>query len=302
MKEIAILIPCYNEAITIGNVISSFRAVLPDATIYVYDNNSTDNTSEIALQAGAVVRKEPHQGKGNVIRRMFREINADCYLIVDGDHTYPAEAAPDMCREILENGADMVIGDRLSTSYYQENTRLFHNSGNRIMCKLINYLFQANICDIMTGYRAMSPLFVKNFPVLSHGFEIETEMTIHALDKSFMIRELPITYRDRPKGSFSKLNTYRDGMRVLYTVFTLFKDYQPMKFFSGWALLLITVGTLLIFPVLTEYFQTGLVPRFPTLIAVGFLFLIAILLWICGLILEVIGKKHRQLYELFLNR
>ncbi|MGL4292626.1 MAG: glycosyltransferase family 2 protein [Bacteroidales bacterium] len=302
MQEIAVLIPCYNEALTIRKVIQSFRKELPSASIYVYDNNSTDDTFEIARKEGVIVRKEYHQGKGNVIRRMFREIKADCYLIVDGDNTYPAESAKDMCREVLEHGVDMVIGDRLSTSYFKENKRLFHNTGNKTMCRLINYLFNANICDIMTGYRAMSPLFVKNFPVLSHGFEIETEMTIHALDKRFLIREIPVDYRDRPAGSVSKLNTFTDGFRVLYTVFSLFKDYKPMKFFSACALILISLGTLLFIPVLIEYFQTGLVPRFPTLIVSGFILLIAILLWICGLILEVIGKKHRQLYELMLNK
>ena len=229
-KTIAVLIPCYNESQTITKVVSAFRTALPEATVYVYDNNSTDGTDELARAAGAVVRYERRQGKGNVIRSMFRQIEADCYLMVDGDDTYPAEHARQMCDLVLEQQADMVIGDRLSATYFTENSRAFHNMGNRLVRKLINSLFGSHIHDIMTGYRAFSRLFVKSFPVLSKGFEIETEMTIHAVDKNFLIREIPVEYRDRPEGSVSKLNTYADGMKVLGTIFKLYKDYKPMAF------------------------------------------------------------------------
>ena len=300
-KKIAVLIPCYNESKTIEKVVKDYKKVLPDADIYVYDNNSTDNTDKIAKNAGAIVRYEYKQGKGNVIRSMFREIEADCYLMIDGDDTYPSEFAPLMCDYILEGKADMVIGDRLSSTYFTENKRPFHNFGNRIVRFLINKLFKNNIKDIMTGYRAFSYEFVKGFPVLSKGFEIETEMTIHAVDKNFKLVEIPVTYRDRPEGSVSKLNTYKDGFKVLKTIAILFKEYKPALFFNFLASILIIISLILGIPVLVEYFNTGLVPRFPTLIVSGLLIVISLLLIVCGIILQVIVKKHKQLYELYLN-
>ena len=300
-KKIAVLIPCYNEAKTIEKVVKDYRKVLPNADIYVYDNNSKDGTDEIAKKAGAIVRYEYRQGKGNVIRTMFREIDADCYLMIDGDDTYPAENAKEMCDLVLDGKADMVIGDRLSSTYFQENKRPFHNFGNKIVRWLINTLFQNNIKDIMTGYRAFSYEFVKGFPVLSKGFEIETEMTIHAVDKNFKLVEIPVTYRDRPEGSVSKLNTYSDGMKVLKMIATLFKEYKPFWFFGLFACLLLFLSFGMGFPVVLEYFKTGLVPRFPTLIVSSIFLVLSIVLWITGIILEVIAKKHKQLYELYLN-
>ena len=288
----AVLIPCYNEAMTIEKVVADFRRELPDATIYVYDNNSTDSTAEIARRAGAIVKREYRQGKGNVVRSMLRDIDADCYLMVDGDDTYPAESAREMCR-LVEDGADMVIGDRLSSTYFTENKRPFHNEGNRLVRFLI-------IHDIMTGYRALSRTFAKNFPIISRNFEIETEMTIHALDKNFLIRELKIDYRDRQEGSHSKLNTYLDGMKVVATVFMMFRDYRPLKFFSLISALLLLLAILMFIPVFIEYMQTGLVPRFPTLIVSGFIGIASLLTFFCGVVLEVMTKKHRQLYELML--
>ncbi|WP_343250903.1 glycosyltransferase family 2 protein [Diplocloster hominis] len=302
MSKIAVLIPCYNESITIKKVVEDYRRVLPEADIYVYDNNSTDQTDKIAAQAGAIVRYEGRQGKGNVIRSMFRQIDADAYLMIDGDDTYPADRAREMVRLVLEEGVDMVIGDRLSSTYFSENKRRFHNMGNRMVRFLINGLFRSDIRDIMTGYRAFSRLFVKNFPVLSRGFEIETEMTIHALDKNFLITEIPVAYRDRPAGSHSKLNTLGDGVRVLKTIVTLFRDYRPLLFFSILSVFLVTMAALLFFPVLIEYFETGLVRRFPTLIVSGVAAIMGMLLWVCGIVLHVMGKMHRQLYELILNR
>lgn len=303
MKEkIAVIIPCYNEAKTIKKVINDYKKALPEATIYVYDNNSSDGTDKIALENGAVVRYEYKQGKGNVIRSMFREIEADCYLMVDGDDTYPAENAREMCNLILEGKADMVNGDRLSSTYFTENKRLFHNFGNKIVRLSINKLFNNDIRDIMTGYRAFSYEFVKGFPVLSKGFEIETEMTIHAVDKNYKVVEIPVSYRDRPEGSVSKLNTYKDGFKVLMTIANLFKEYKPAIFFNIIALLVLTVSLVLGIPVFVEYFKTGLVPRFPSLIVAGILLNIALLLWITGIILQVIVKKHKQLYELMLNQ
>lgn len=302
MDKIAVLIPCYNESKTIAKVVSDYKQALPEAEIYVYDNNSTDGTDEIARRAGANVRYEPRQGKGNVIRSMFRDLDADCYLMIDGDDTYPAENAREMCRLVLERGVDMVIGDRLSSTYFQENKRPFHNFGNVLVRSLINKIFHNDVKDIMTGYRAFSKTFVKHFPVLSKGFEIETEMTIHALDKNFLLREIPVTYRDRPAGSVSKLNTYSDGFKVIMTIFKLFRDYKPMFFFSILSIILFLISACFVTPVLMEYFDTGLVPRFPTLIVCGFLVLLAMLLWSCGLILEVLVKKHRQLYEILLNK
>ena len=299
-KKIAILIPCYNESKTIAKVVKDYKSVLPEADIYVYDNNSTDGTDQIAKKAGAIVKYEYKQGKGNVIRSMFKQINADCYLMIDGDDTYPKENAKEMCDLILEGKADMVIGDRLSSTYFQENKRPFHNFGNKLVRGLINTLFKSNVRDIMTGYRAFSYDFVKTFPVLSKGFEIETEMTIHALDKNFLLKEIPVEYRDRPKGSVSKLNTYSDGFRVLKTIARLFKEYKPMAFFGIISLLFFIISLCFGTPVFIEYFKTGLVPRMPTLIFAGFMLMIAILLLICGIILEVVVKKHRQLFELIL--
>ena len=300
-KKIAVLIPCYNESKTIAKVVKDYKSVLPDADIYVYDNNSTDHTDEIAKKAGAIVRYEYKQGKGNVIRTMFREIEADCYLMIDGDDTYPKENAQEMCDYILEGKADMVIGDRLSSTYFTENKRPFHNFGNRIVRFLINKLFKNNVKDIMTGYRAFSYAFVKGFPVLSKGFEIETEMTIHAVDKNFKLVEIPVSYRDRPEGSVSKLNTYKDGFKVLKTIATLFKEYRPTLFFNLISLFLLIFACILGFPVILEYFDTGLVPKFPSLIVSCILLVLAILLWITGIILEVINKKYRQTYELLLT-
>ena len=288
----AVLIPCYNEAMTIEKVVADFRRELPDATIYVYDNNSTDSTAEIARRAGAIVKREYRQGKGNVVRSMLRDIDADCYLMVDGDDTYPAESAREMCR-LVEDGADMVIGDRLSSTYFTENKRPFHNEGNRLVRFLINRIFHSDIHDIMTGYRALSRTFAKNFPIISRNFEIETEMTIHALDKNFLIRELKIDYRDRQEGSHSKLNTYLDGMKVVATVFMMFRDYRPLKFFSLVSALLLLLAILMFIPVFIEYMQTGLVPRFPTLIVSGFIGIASLLTFFCGVVLEVMTKKHR---------
>ena len=266
MDRIAVLIPCYNEAKTVAKVVTDFKAVLPEAVIYVYDNNSTDGTAELAAAAGAVVRHEYRQGKGNVVRRMFREIDAECYIMTDGDDTYPAEFAPAMVDKVLHHQADMVVGDRLSSTYYQENKRPFHNFGNALVKKSINLLFRNNIKDMMTGYRAFSYEFVKTFPVLSGGFEIETEMSIHAVDKNLHIENEVIEYRDRPEGSESKLNTYSDGLKVLMTIVRLFRQYKPLAFFSIVALVLFLVALILFIPIFVTYVRTGEVPRIPTLI------------------------------------
>ena len=301
-NKIAVLIPCYNESKTIEKVVKDYKKALPDADIYVYDNNSSDDTDKIAKKAGAIVKYEYRQGKGNVIRTMFRDIDADCYLMIDGDDTYPAENAREMCDLVLDGKADMVIGDRLSSTYFTENKRPFHNFGNRIVRLLINKIFNNNVKDIMTGYRAFSYDFVKGFPVLSKGFEIETEMTIHAVDKNYKLVEVPVTYRDRPEGSVSKLNTYSDGFKVLKTIATLFKEYKPALFFNIFAFIILAVSLVMGIPVVCEYFNTGLVPRFPTLIVSCIFLLVSILLWITGIILQVIVKKHRQLYELLIVR
>ena len=301
MKKIAILIPCYNESKTIEKVVKDYKKVLPEADIYVYDNNSSDGTDKIAKSAGAIVKYEYRQGKGNVIRSMFREIEADCYLMIDGDDTYPSENAKEMCDLVLEGKADMVIGDRLSSTYFTENKRPFHNFGNKIVRLLINKLFKNNVKDIMTGYRAFSYEFVKGFPVLSKGFEIETEMTIHAVDKNYKLVEIPVTYRDRPEGSVSKLNTYSDGLKVLKTIANLFKEYKPAFFFNIFASLFLIVSLVLGIPVFIEYFNTGLVEKFPSLIVAGISLVISLLLWITGIILQVIVKKDKQQYELYLN-
>lgn len=302
MDKIAVLIPCYNESLTIEKVVSDYKEALPEATIYVYDNNSSDHTDELARKAGAKVVYEYRQGKGNVIRSMFRDIDAECYLMIDGDDTYPAENAREMVDLVLNKGVDMVIGDRLSSTYFTENKRPFHNMGNRIVRSLINHLFHSNVKDIMTGYRAFSRLFVKSFPVLSKGFEIETEMTIHALDKNFLLEEIPVTYRDRPEGSESKLNTVSDGMKVLKTIASLFRDYKPLLFFSCASIICLLLGIGFFVPVFVSYIHTGLVEKIPTIIVSGVVFTVGILLWICGLILDVVVKTHRQLYEIELNQ
>ena len=301
MDKIAVLIPCYNEAATIEKVVRDFRAALPEATVYVYDNNSTDGSGDLARAAGAVVRRERRQGKGNVIRTMFRDIEARCYLMVDGDDTYPAEQARQLTDAVLLEGADMAVGDRLSSTYFTQNKRPFHNLGNVLVRGLVNRFFHGHIVDIMTGYRAFSRLFVKSFPVLSKGFEIETEMSIHALDKNFRLVNVPVDYRDRPAGSHSKLNTYSDGARVLMTIFRLVKDYKPLAFFSAVSLLLILFAGVLFVPVFLEYLATGLVERFPTLIVAGFLAVGGLLTLCCGLILDTVIKKERQDFELWLN-
>lgn len=296
----AVLIPCYNEGTTIAKVVGDFKAALPHADIYVYDNNSTDSTVEQALAAGAIVCRETLQGKGNVMRRMFREVEADCYIMVDGDDTYPASVAAEMEDWVLHHKVDMVVGDRLSSTYFSENKRPLHNSGNRLVRFLIRRFWHTDIHDIMTGYRAMSRRFVKHYPVMSPNFEIETEMTIHALDKRFLIHEIPVPYRDRPQGSVSKLNTYRDGLLVLRTIFTLFKEYRPLRFFGWLAFFLALLSVLLFVPILVEYLQTGLVPRFPTLFVSLFLGLAALQSFFTGLCLDVIVNKDRKSYELTL--
>ena len=302
MSKIAVLIPCYNEAKTIEKVVRDYKKALPEADIYVYDNNSTDGTNEIARKAGAIVRYERKQGKGNVIRTMFREIEADCYLMIDGDDTYPAESAREMCDYVLNENVDMVIGDRLSSTYFTENKRAFHNFGNRIVRWSINTIFRSKINDIMTGYRAFSYEFVKSYPVLSKGFEIETEMTIHAIDKNFTLKEIPVQYRDRPEGSVSKLNTYKDGVRVMKTIATLFKEYKPGLFFNIISGLIFIIAAILAIPVFIEYMNTGLVPRFPTLIVSGLLVVISLLLTTTSIILQVIVKKNKQIFEILLNQ
>lgn len=297
MEKIAVLIPCYNESQTVEKVVTDWKKELPEATIYVYDNNSTDNTAEIAAKAGAVVRCEYQQGKGNVIRRMFREIDAECYIMIDGDDTYPAEFGRAMVEKVLDRGVDMVVGDRLSSTYFEENKRPFHNFGNSLVRGTINRLFKSNIRDIMTGYRAFSYQFVKTFPVLSKGFEIETEMSIHAVEKNMLVENVIIEYRDRPEGSESKLNTYSDGMKVLATIARLYKNYKPFRFFGALAFLLIIISALMFVPVLITYVKTGLVPNFPTLIVSGFVALAAIQSFFAGMILTTLVEKDRQDFE-----
>ena len=301
MKKVAVLIPCYNEEKTVEKVVADYRRALPQADIYVYDNNSTDRTAELARKAGAIVRREYRQGKGNVIRSMFRQIDADCYLMIDGDDTYPAENAREMVEYVLSGQADMVIGDRLSSTYFTENKRPFHNMGNVLVRRLINWLFHSNINDIMTGYRAFSKAFVKGFPVLSRGFEIETEMSIHAVDKNFLLKEIPVTYRDRPDGSESKLNTYSDGFRVLKTIFRLVREYRPLAFFSAFALLFLLITLILFLPVFVDYLRTGLVDRVPTLVVSGVFGTCSLLSFLVGVILDVVVKKDRQMYEILMN-
>ena len=302
MDEIAVLIPCYNEAATVAKVVADYRAVLPGATIYVYDNNSTDGTGALAAAAGAVVRREAQQGKGNVLRRMFREVDARCYLLVDGDDTYPADAAPKMVAAVLEHGADMVVGDRLSSTYFTENKRPFHNFGNSLVRFSINRLFGSRIQDIMTGYRAFSFLFAKTFPVLSRGFEIETEMSIHAVERNMQIENVVVEYRDRPAGSESKLNTYSDGAKVLGTILRLYKNYRPFGFFSLLAAMLAVLSAGFMVPVVAEYFRTGLVPRFPTLIVCACGMVAALLLFTAGIVLSNLLTQDARNFEFKLQQ
>ena len=297
MDKIAVLIPCYNESQTIEKVVKDWKRELPEAVIYVYDNNSKDGTDEIAREAGAVVRYEYQQGKGNVIRRMFREIDAQCYIMIDGDDTYPAEMGREMVNKVLERNVDMVVGDRLSSTYFEENKRPFHNFGNSLVRGSINRLFRSNIRDIMTGYRAFSYEFVKSFPVLSKGFEIETEMSIHAVDKNMAVENIIIEYRDRPQGSESKLNTYSDGFKVLKTIGRLYKNYKPMQFFGMVSLLLFIIAACMFVPVLITYFEIRLVPNFPTLIVSGFMALAALQSLFSGMILSTIAERERQEFE-----
>lgn len=301
MDKIAVLIPCYNEGKTIEKVVTDFKKVLPEAVIYVYDNNSTDGTAQIAEKAGAVVRHEYCQGKGNVIRRMFQEVDAKCYLMVDGDDTYPAESAREMADKVLERKVDMVVGDRLSSTYFEENKRPFHNFGNSIVRWGINTFFKNDIKDIMTGYRAFSYRFVKTFPVLSKGFEIETEMSIHAIDKNMFVENVVIEYRDRPEGSESKLNTYSDGMKVIGTIIRLFQTYRPLTFFGTVAAILMLLAVGFFIPVGITYADTGLVPNFPTLIVCGFVALASIQSFFAGLILQTMYRKNRQDFEMQLQ-
>ena len=300
--RVAVLIPCFNEAVTIAKVVADVRRVLPQATIYVYDNNSTDDTGRLACEAGARVVKEPRQGKGNVLRSMFRDIEADCYVLIDGDDTYGVDVLPHMVGLVTDEGVDMVVGDRLSSTYLEVNNRPGHNFGNLLVRFLINRMFNNNVPDIMSGCRAFSRLFVKNFPVLSQGFEIETEMTIYALDNNFVLRSLPVPYNNRPAGSTSKLSTLSDGWRVMLKVFSLFVHYRPLLSFSIVAAILALAGIAGAVPVFVEYFATGLVPRFPTLIVCGFVVLLAMLMLVCGLILHVVNTRHKQLTELMMNR
>ena len=302
MDKIAVLIPCYNEERTVEKVVRDFRKALPDAVVYVYNNNSTDRTAELAEKAGAIVRNEYMQGKGNVIRRMFREIDALCYIMTDGDDTYPVESAREMADLVLNKQVDMVVGDRLSSTYFTENKRPFHNFGNTIVRKSINILFKNGIKDIMTGYRAFSYEFVKTFPVLSQGFEIETEMSIHAVDKNMHVANVVINYRDRQAGSESKLNTYSDGMKVLRTIVRLYRNYRPMSFFGMIAAILAVISAVFFIPVLIEYLQTGLVPNFPTLITCGFTMLSSIHAFFAGMMLQTMVQKNRQDFEMQLHR
>lgn len=297
-KSITVLIPCLNEEVAIGKVVRDFRKYLPEARVVVYDNDSTDKTAQVARDAGAEVVCEPQRGKGNVVRSMFEQTDADIYVLVDGDDTYPAEEVQKLIAPVAEGKADMVVGDRLSSSYFSENKRPFHNMGNRLVRSLVNRLFKRRLADIMSGYRVMSRRFVKNFPVISSGFEIETEMTVFALERHFKVREIPVAYRDRPEGSVSKLNTVFDGVKVLKTVMMLFRDYRPFAFFSTLAFVAACVGLGLFVPVLVEYWKTGLVPRFPTLIVACFIILVSILLFFVGLLLDVIKRNNDRTYHM----
>ena len=301
LDKIAVLIPCYNESKSIAKVISDMKRELPEAAIYVYDNNSTDGTDKIAREAGAIVRYEHQQGKGNVIRSMFRDIDARCYLMVDGDDTYPAEYAREMCEKVLNDHTDMVVGDRLSSTYFTENKRPFHNFGNSLVRGSINWLFHSHIKDIMTGYRAMSYQFVKTFPVLSQNFEIETEMTIHAIDKNMQVDNVIIDYRDRPEGSESKLNTYSDGFKVLKTIVKMFRDYKPLQFFSSIAAVLILLAAIFFIPIFAKYLEYGVVTKIPSLIVIGFVVVTGIICLFSGIILTTLVRQHKQDFEFHLN-
>lgn len=296
MKTV-ILIPCYNESKTIGKVVSDFKKVMPHADIYVYDNNSTDGTDEIAKNAGAIVRYEYQQGKGNVVKSMFREITADCYIMVDGDDTYPAETATEIEKLILNGEADMVIGDRLSSTYFEENDRLFHNTGNRVVRKFINMFFSCDLNDIMTGMRGFSYNFVKSFPISSKEFEIETEMSVFALINNFKIKEIPVEYRDRIEGSESKLNTYSDGLKVLRMIFSLIRDEKPLFYFTTITLILLIIAGIYFFPILFKYFSTGYVLKIPTLIMISTVVIVATIIFFTGVILHVLKKQHADNLE-----
>ena len=300
--RVVVLIPCYNEAVTVAKVVADVKRALPTAQVVVCDNNSTDGTASIAREAGAQVVTESRQGKGNVLRTLFRNIDADCYIIIDGDDTYSVDQLPHMADMVLSEGVDMVIGDRISTSYLQVNKRRYHNSGNLFLRFLINKMFNSSVPDILSGLRALSPAFVKNFPILSHGFEIETEMTIYALDNNFALCSIPVAYNNRPEGSTSKLNTFSDGFKVIKKTFSLFIHFKPLLFFSILASVLFLAGAIGMIPVFVEYFATGLVPRFPTLIVCGFVILLSLLLLVCGLILEVANTRHKQLMEVLMNK
>lgn len=301
-KKVAVLLPCYNESLTIEKVIKDFKGALPDAEIWVYDNNSTDGSAEIAEKAGAKLRYIRQQGKGHVVRRMFQEIEADCYVMVDSDDTYPADEVQKLVDPILSGEADMVIGDRLSSTYLTENKRQFHGFGNKLVRFLISWIFKQQIHDVMTGYRSFNRLFVKNCPVLSGGFEIETEMTLFACDKRMALKEVPITYRDRPEGSVSKLNTFSDGFKVLLMIFNMFRNYKPLLFFTWVALFLVLLSAIAMVPVLSDYFATGLVPKYPTLIVAGFTAMAGLLSFVCGLILDSVKKYNDQQFEIGLMR
>lgn len=301
MPKIAIIIPCYNEELTIANVINDCKKYLPQADIFVCDNNSADSTAKISKESGAVVMYEKRQGKGNAVRKLFRNVDADCYVMIDGDGAHPLNYVKEMCDFVLKGDVDIVVGDRTNT-YFNKNKRRFHNIGNRLVRLIINKIFKSNVRDIMSGYRVMSKFFVKSFPVLSEGFEIETEMTIHALDKKFTIKEIPIDYNERTEGSFSKLNTLSDGFLVLKTIFSLFKNYKPFYFFSIIAFILFAVSMILFIPIFIEFLQTSKVPRYPTLIVSGAIATMSLIMWICGIILQTIVRKHNEIYELMLNQ
>ena len=297
--KMAVLIPCYNEAVSIAKVIDDFRHELPEADIYVYDNNSTDDTAEIALKHGAIVKKEYRQGKGNVVRSMFRDIDADIYIMVDGDDTYPASSVHDLIEPVLNDQNDITVGDRHSNGTYKdENTRILHHFGNHLVKRSINLLFNANLCDIMSGYRVFNKKFVKNMPVNSHGFEIETEITLHCLDKNFRLSEIPINYKERSEGSYSKLNTFSDGAKILKTIFWIFKDYKPLAFFSALSLLFFILGLLAGMPVIIEFIQTSYITKIPSAILAIGLMLISVLSLFSGFILDTIVKLHHERYEL----
>ena len=298
-EKIAVLIPCYNEELTIKKVIEDFKRELPEADIYVYNNNSKDKTYEIASKCGVIVRNEYNQGKGNVVRRMFREIDADIYIMVDADDTYPAEFVHKLIEPIRNNTADMVVGDRLSNgTYKKENKRKFHNFGNNLVKKAINTVFKSNLNDIMSGYRAFNKMFVKNIPVLSSKFEIETEMTLHALDKKFIVKEIPIEYRDRPEGSVYKLNTVNDGVKVIKTIIKMYKDFKPRKFFWCIGFIIILLGIIIGAPVIMEFIKYRYIYKIPSAILATGLEILAIIILQCGVILDTIVKQHREDYEI----